>query len=155
MDSPVIAQNPDISKKWKRVSTYRKLPQTCHYCGRKLTYRSGGDRDNGESDASLDHKTPLVLDGCVHRDSKNVVICCRQCNTRKGSIPHELFTVVRQDGELVRAIYALFDPNEMAKLLSRKPFRYGKHSVVRTKTVERLKLVSVVLSSELAVKSCE
>lgn len=72
-----------LSQKWK-----------CHYCGIPMTkfrVRDGRRHDN----ATVDHLIPRSRGG---RDGgKNLVACCRGCNTAKGPLTAGEFWKVRND----------------------------------------------------------
>ena len=55
----------------------------CHYCQKRLT------PDN----FVLDHKVPLtkLTSRKEMMDESNLVVCCRECNVRKGSLDYDEF----------------------------------------------------------------
>jgi len=55
----------------------------CHYCQKRLT------PDN----FVLDHKVPLtkLTSREEMMDESNLVVCCRECNVRKGSLDYDEF----------------------------------------------------------------
>jgi hypothetical protein len=52
----------------------------CHYCGRAITQET----------ATEDHIVPLSHSGPPN-NPKNILYACRHCNSRKGSMPYEVF----------------------------------------------------------------
>jgi len=63
-----------------------KSTKTCIYCGRELHY-SYGDRKTAKSDSpTLDR-----IDNEQELTKENVQIICKECNTAKGSKPHDVF----------------------------------------------------------------
>jgi hypothetical protein len=52
----------------------------CHYCGRAIS----------EETATEDHIVPLSHGGSPN-NPKNILYACRYCNSRKGSMPYEVF----------------------------------------------------------------
>jgi 5-methylcytosine-specific restriction endonuclease McrA len=61
------------------ISNFIETTLECPYCGRLLT----------DKNRCLDHKEPLVLGG-THTVG-NILICCRSCNTSKGSKPYHVW----------------------------------------------------------------
>jgi hypothetical protein len=55
---------------------------SCYYCGRSLT-KDGGTRK------TKDHVVPMSLGGVNH--ATNIVACCHDCNSLKGSQPLSYF----------------------------------------------------------------
>jgi len=54
----------------------RKLEKgICYYCGRKVS----------REELTMDHKIPLALGGTSSRE--NIVLACKECNTKKKSLP--------------------------------------------------------------------
>lgn len=71
---------------WIRRSTrqaiYHRDGDRCVYCQRKVRHGRG---TKGVWAAHLDHLHPQELGGASTAD--NLVTCCRDCNTAKGSMP--------------------------------------------------------------------
>jgi 5-methylcytosine-specific restriction endonuclease McrA len=69
-------RRPDLSSaKWRRLRMEILLEQgtICAYCG-----------NDCQEDPTIDHKIPVSA-GCDPYDRSNLVVCCRSCNSRKGS----------------------------------------------------------------------
>lgn len=64
---------------------WRDGPQ-CHYCGVLTPGYSDGTHAH---DRTVDHKIPVDRGGKDEVD--NLVICCRKCNSQKGTLPYEVF----------------------------------------------------------------
>jgi hypothetical protein len=68
----------------------------CHYCGIGLVvlprggHMSGAEAKLWERRArTIDHKTPVRFGGSD--EPSNLVLSCRDCNERKGTLPYEVF----------------------------------------------------------------
>jgi len=61
-----------------RIFSGRKS-KPCAYCGKRLTMAT----------ATFDHVKPLSKGG--YDKTKNGVVACQSCNSRKGSMPPEIF----------------------------------------------------------------
>lgn len=68
----------------------------CHYCGIE-TMRQPADPPadwNHDWDRTVDHKVPVDRGG--RDDVDNLVICCRRCNSEKGTQPYDIFLARRR-----------------------------------------------------------
>jgi len=64
----------------------------CHYCGKhihKMPERNK-QHQNLHKCVTVDHKVPKS-EGIDILDTNNFLVCCYDCNTKKKSIPYELF----------------------------------------------------------------
>jgi 5-methylcytosine-specific restriction endonuclease McrA len=80
----------------------RGVVKECHYCGCGLT----------KDKATLDHVIPLARRKGTN-EKENIVICCKPCNTEKGTRPYEEFKAEKL-------------PEKQARRASGKPSIFSK-----------------------------
>ena len=74
-------QNESLLKHMVHLFLRRKYDYRCAYCWKEYV------------DFDIDHKIPLSQGGTTK--IKNLVLSCRQCNERKGSLSYKIFGVPR------------------------------------------------------------
>jgi len=74
---------------WLKAQYLDKDTAPCYYCGKRLKARG---------DWVLDHKNPLkeLEDPDDQTNDENLVVCCKSCNIRKGSMPFEKYMKIME-----------------------------------------------------------
>ena len=64
----------------------------CHYCEREITQMPERNKkhQNLHNCVTIDHKVPKS-EGIDELDTKNFLVSCYRCNTKKKSTPYEIF----------------------------------------------------------------
>lgn len=71
---------------------FREQNGECHYCSRKMTLKRGKGTVQPDY-ATWDHVVPRIAGGTD--DPQNLVLCCADCNHRKGSMSYQQFILAK------------------------------------------------------------
>ncbi len=78
---------PDKDQLWKIVLDSWNRGFRCEYCGNKMKIKD--DRSQGNKSFSIEHMLSLFNGG--DNQKENLLVVCTECNTRKGTLPQDLF----------------------------------------------------------------
>jgi 5-methylcytosine-specific restriction endonuclease McrA len=81
-----------VRRLWLRKQKREHGKWTCHYCGKEIHHMPERNKkcQNLHKCVTVDHKVPKS-EGIDILDTKNFLVACYDCNTRKKSTPYEIF----------------------------------------------------------------
>jgi 5-methylcytosine-specific restriction endonuclease McrA len=90
--------NPET--KWAtRQAMYAAQRGICPYCERHMTFPAKGANRRKRTDATVDHLLPRSRGGTSRRG--NLILCCSECNSMKGSkVPEAAIDLINAEPEV-------------------------------------------------------